>query len=138
MQLKNKVKKIYFPHTVKHLKKKLNDSNSCHNIETMSIKFKMLLTFLANSIQINLGSSKARLFQWLLVSLWCGLCRERGMLGLFRILGRRLKWCRTCFIPMSLFRPTVLTFLNPFPWVSLSLDGFQYAHLRVRPTWWGA
>ena len=57
------------------------------------------------------------LFGRVLVSLCCGLCGDRGMIGFLRILGRWLRWCGTCFISMFLFGLTVLMFWNHFLWV---------------------
>ena len=65
------------------------------------------------------------------------LCGERGMLGFFRILARRLRWCKTWFISLLLFGPIALMFSNLSLWVLFSLVGSQYVLLRVRPTWWG-
>ena len=80
---------------------------------------------------------EVRLFGRLLLSLWCGLCGERGMLGFFRILARCMRWCGTWFISLFLFGSTILMFSNLFPWVLFSLVGYWFVHLRVGLTWWG-
>ena len=47
------------------------------------------------------------------LSLSCGLCGEREMLGFFRTFGRRQRCCGINFIFMFLFGLTVQTFFNP-------------------------
>ena len=78
------------------------------------VVFMIWWLFLSSALETLL---EARLFGRSFVSLHCGLCGEKGMLGISRILRRHWRWCGTCFISMFLFRLIILRFLNPILWV---------------------
>ena len=65
--------------------------------------------FLSSVLRILL---EAKLFEGPCVSLCCGLCGERGMLGFSRTFGRCRRWCEISFVSMFLFGLIVQTFLN--------------------------